>query len=46
MGRWRSLTTARRYIQQGVALLSELRLSKELIRQANLLVEAWPYRVG
>ena len=46
LGRWRSLTTARRYIQTGVALFGEFKLSKQLLRFGEFLNAAWPWRVG
>ncbi len=45
-GRWRSLTTARRYVQQGAALLSELRLSTERRVLGESLLKRWPFRIG
>ena len=44
-GRWRSLTTARRYVSTGVALLTQVALSKAQAAVAYRLAKAWPYAV-
>ena len=40
-GRWRSLTTTRRYINTGLALLAEEQLSAERRARAEALDERW-----
>ena len=44
-GRWRSLTTARRYVSTGVALLTQVALSRAQAAVAYRLAQAWPYAV-
>jgi len=46
MGRWRSLSTARRYIQQGAALLAEARLPQHLALRAQALFTSWSRRAA
>ena len=46
LGRWRSLTTARRYVQLGAALLGESRLNSDMTAVAEALVRRWPWQVG
>ena len=46
LGRWRSLTTARRYVQLGAALLGEARLNQRMLAVSENLVQRWPWQVG
>ena len=46
LGRWRSLTTARRYVQLGAALLGEARLNQRMLAVSESLVQRWPWQVG
>ena len=44
-GRWRSLQTARRYIQMGVALIGSTRLSARMQERARRAQKHWPWRI-
>jgi len=44
-GRWRSLTTARRYVSTGVALLTQSRVRGSVATQAHRLMRTWPRRL-
>ena len=44
-GRWRSLQTARRYIQMGVALMGSTRLSALMRDRARRAEKNWPWRI-
>jgi hypothetical protein len=45
-GRWKILSTAVHYIQQGEALLAEVRVPQPVRDRANVLARRWPFRVG
>ena len=44
-GRWRSLQTARRYIQMGVAFVGATRLSSVMQERAQSAENSWPRRI-
>ena len=45
-GRWAALQSARRYIQQGLALLVQTRIAPERLARARALARSWPWRIS